>query len=131
MAYATYAQLSTWIGSSQTVPAEAEGDRLLARASSLIDRALIAAIYDVDSSGDPTDADVIQALADAACAQVAWWIKTGDELGDDGRWTSVSIGSARLSRGNGNGASTSSRLAPQVLDILITAGLNPRPAVNP
>jgi len=56
--------------------------RLLVRASEVIDQALRTAIYDVDAiTGAPTEAAVIQVLADATCAQVEFW-ETGDEEDD-------------------------------------------------
>lgn len=121
MAYATVAQLTAWL---DPTPVPDDAERQLDRASQLIDRATVAAVYDV-TDGTATDADVLQALADSTCAQVAWWMATGDELGDVGRWTSVSIGSASLSTGGGSGGGSTRRLAPAAAEILVTAGLVP------
>jgi len=44
-------------------------DDQLARASLAVDRALIGAIYDTDSNGMPTDADVLAAIKRATIAQ--------------------------------------------------------------
>lgn len=57
-------------------------DRLLERASELLDDYLRTAVFDVDDdTGLPTDADVIAALRDATCAQVEFWL-AGDEEDD-------------------------------------------------
>jgi hypothetical protein len=86
LAYATTAQLGTWIG----VASPADAARLLDRASTVIDYALIGAIYNVDGTGSPTDANVIQAVQDATCAQVEWWLANNDELEQYERWHSIS-----------------------------------------
>lgn len=124
MAYATHAQLTDWIGSSQTVPEQPESDRLLERASTLIDRATVAAIYDTDANGIPSADDIIQVFADATCAQVAYWIATDDELGQTAGLTQVTQGGAHLT-------GRFPRLAPQAYDVLLAGGLIPVVGVSP
>lgn len=130
MAYATVQQLTAWLGGESAVPSDA--DRLLDRASELIDTATVAAVYATDVDGQPTEHRVIDGLRDATCAQVEYWLETGDELGVAGAYGSVSIGSVTLSgstRG-GSGGSGPARLAPRARDVLIRAGLGPRVAVR-
>lgn len=119
--YATTTDLANYIGGS--VPDDA--DRMLARATELIDRILITATYQVDADGDATDTDVIAALTKATCAQVAWWVETGDETGLAGVYQSISIGGVSLSRGGSasKGSSNGSRIAPDAWNVLSAAGL--------
>lgn len=127
-AYASLADLQAYIGA----PPASGDDRLLQRASDLIDAALIASRYNVDVLGNPTDAADITALQQAVCAQVESWKATGDERGDLGQWQEMSLGPARLVRrmssrsgslaGGGIGGA---RLAPRAQEVLVTAGLWP------
>ncbi|WP_151480627.1 hypothetical protein [Streptomyces albicerus] len=104
MAYATSAEYQTYTG--QTPPADI--DRLLARASELLDSdVLLGAVYDVDASGLPTDADVIKAFSDATCAQVEYWEEEGEESDVSGRTAEeVALGSARIKYGARSSASS-------------------------
>lgn len=101
--YATRADLANYAPPTYTVPSEPEATRVLTRASLRLDNtALKTAVYDVDdTTGLPTDVDVITAIRDATCAQVVWWADTGSESGAADLYSDVSIGSARLSRGSG------------------------------
>lgn len=47
---------------------------MLRSASILVTRATLTACYDVNASGHATDPDVVEALRDATCSQVALWI---------------------------------------------------------
>jgi hypothetical protein len=132
MAYATRADLAAWVGSSQTLPDTTEQDRLLERASTIVDGLLVAAVYDVDSDGNPIDTDVAAALSDATCAQVEWWLESGDELGASASWASVSIGSVRLGGGQGESGASAPAAAPRATSRLQLAGLLPgTPAIGP
>ncbi|WP_228974950.1 hypothetical protein [Streptomyces sp. DH12] len=97
--YATTAELEAYTGQ----PAPDNAERLLARASRLVDRAMVAAIYDVDASGYPSDPDVREGFRDAVCAQVEVWTdrETAEADGSNpaaGPWTSVSAGGLSFSR---------------------------------
>jgi hypothetical protein len=97
--YATTAEYEAFTG--DLAPDNAA--RLLARASRLVDRQMIAALYDVDASGYPSDSDVRAAFRDATCAQVEAWTdrETAADDGSDpaaGPWTSVSAGGLSFSR---------------------------------
>ena len=78
--------------------------QLLTDASRALDDALKTAVYDTDDDGMPTNADVAAAFAEAVCAIVEWWGETGDPVGADGGWDSVSAGPVSLSRGSGSTA---------------------------
>jgi len=102
--------------------------RLLVRASEVIDQALRIAIYDVDAvTGAPTEAAVIQVLADATCAQVEFW-ETGDEEDDIlGPVQGISLAGMQIQYG-GSGVVSGGRvsptyLAPRAHRILVNAGL--------
>jgi len=127
--YATLSDLATWLGE---VPPD-NAARLLLTATRRVDLALVGAWYPVDEDSMPTDPAAIAALRDAVCAQVAWWVETGDSTGSGAgaEWSSVSIGKLSLSRGGGTSGRGSSstmgggRLAADAIDILTVAGLLP------
>ncbi|WP_097991859.1 hypothetical protein [Streptomyces sp. f51] len=121
--YATPEQLAAWTGE----PAPADAERLLARASSDVDAALLCAFYDTNSAGLPTEPHVVQALADAACAQVEYQEATGDDgTGASGRWGSVAIGPVSLGdRRDNPRAPGDVDLAPRAHRALMLAGLLP------
>ncbi|MBX6357359.1 MAG: hypothetical protein IRZ05_16090 [Micromonosporaceae bacterium] len=121
--YATPEQLTAWTGQ----PAPPDAERLLARASEDVDDALISAVYATDAAGMPTDPAIVQALADATCAQVEYQQATGDDgTGAAGRWDSVSIGPVSLSgRADAPAAAGDVDLAPRAYRVLRRAGLLP------
>lgn len=94
--------------------------RLLVRASERVDELLRTAVYDVDDAGTPLDPGVAAALAEATCAQAAWFA----DLGDDGTGTvqhygDVKIGTVQLStRGAPGGEGGGGRYAPGVVTAL-------------
>lgn len=112
--YATLAQLTAYAPAGTVLPVEPEATRVLTSASKLIDRACMAAIYQTDTAGYPTDTTIRQAFQDATCAQAVWWAVTLDELGLSGQWQQVSIGSVSLGRGQAKtSAALGRQLAPQ------------------
>lgn len=121
--YATPEALAAWLGA----PAPAGAERLIARAGEDIDSALLTAVYPVDEDGDPADPAVAAALSDAVCAQVEYWIATGDDgTGAGGVWDSVSIGPVSLSgRSKTSSATAGVELAPRADRALRRAGLTP------
>lgn len=125
--YATPDDLDDWL---DTPPDEARATRLIRRASLHIDSLLTTAVYTVDEDGGPVDLPVIEALRDATCAQVAWWVETGDVTGASAQWQGVSAGSVSLTRGYKAGSSNTgqeARTAPEAIQILATAGLLSHP----
>ncbi|ALM38228.1 hypothetical protein [Streptomyces sp. FR-008] len=121
--YATPEQLAAWTGQ----PAPADAERLLARASADVDAALMCALYDTNDAGVPTAPHVVQALADATCAQVEYQLANGDDgTGAAGRWGSVSIGPVSLGdRRDAPQAPGGLDLAPRAHRALMAAGLFP------
>jgi hypothetical protein len=79
--YATTTDLTAWLPSDAEVPSDA--DRLLARASTLVDQT-VRYPYAVDAGGAATDAAVSDALRDATCAIVEGWLEAGEENDLDG-----------------------------------------------
>lgn len=100
--YATTVQLADYLHTD----APANAAKLLEDATRALDDALLTAVYDVDSGGMPTDVLVQAAFAEAVCAIVEWWGETGDSVGADGGWDSVSAGPVSLSRGSGSTGAT-------------------------
>lgn len=129
--YATLADLTGYTPSAYagTLPVEPEASRVLTSASKVIDRACLAAVYQTDTLGYPTDTAVRQAFRDATCAQVLWWGVTLDELGWSGMYQTVSIGSVALGRGGGksggSGGVAGQELAPMADTELRDAGVLP------
>jgi hypothetical protein len=123
--YATEAEYATWLGTA----APAGSARALRAASGRVDELLITAYYDTDDDGAPTEADVIEALMEATCAQADYQRAIGDasSTGAPRQWASVGIGSARLSRGQSTGGGTASpgKYSSEAYSILQRAGLIP------
>jgi hypothetical protein len=92
--YATLAQLEGWLGT----PAPADADRLLKNASMALDYHLMVYSYAVDTSGNPTNTDVLAALADCVCAQIEWWQSNGDELNEMAQYDSYGFEGAQFHR---------------------------------
>lgn len=123
--YATAADYTDFIaGNGKATPNDI--NRLLKRASELLDACLSIAIYDVDPITNlPTDALVIDVFRRATCAQVEYWDETGDELGSSSQFQRLQIGPVQLDRPMRGVSSDepAARLAPQARAILQTAGL--------
>lgn len=126
MAHATSQEYEDYTGA--TAPADI--GLKLTRASRLVDKELLCAVYDVDDTGTATDAEVLAALRDATCEQVAAWVASGTEDGTGAApvYQDVQIGSVRLGRGAtsggaGGGGSAATRLAPQARMVLEQARL--------
>ncbi|MEU9921872.1 hypothetical protein AB0H51_11345 [Streptomyces griseoluteus] len=99
--YATTTQLAEYLHAAPPLDAP----RLLADASRALDDALKTAVYDVDAATSlPTHPAVAAGFAEAVCAIVEWWGETGDPIGADGGWDSVSAGPVSLSRRPGSAA---------------------------
>lgn len=105
MAYATLADLVAYLGPDREPPADA--DRLLERASELIDEA---ALYRID----PANPEHAEAARKATCAQVEHWLEAG-ETEAAGVTGDVALGSLRMS--------VPGALAPRARRALLAAGL--------
>ncbi len=116
-AYATLAELATFVGSTPSDAAsQAIAERMLERASELMDGVVVAA-FEVDSVTElPTDVEVAAALRDATCAQVEQWLEVGESNDVDGlAGTAVSVG--------GYAGRRAPSVSPRALRILRNAGL--------
>ena len=105
---------------------QAEADRMIRRASALVENHTITARYATDAEGMPTDERIAEAFRDAVCAVVAWWEETGNASGAAGQYTDVSLGSLSLRRSTsagGHSSAQAARIAPEAVQILATAGL--------
>ncbi len=120
MAYATLADLATYTGRETVSPGD---ERLLQRASDLLDAVLANSFYTVDQNGVATSTVVQTALTEAACAQVEWWRITGDEFGAQGQFRPAP-GSTTLKSGLPVVAGTGfRRLAPRAREALQVLGI--------
>jgi hypothetical protein len=75
--YATLADYVAWSGDQITPPERVTW--LLARASEDVDRALIGAVYPVNTNGMPTDAADVETFKEATCAQAAFRLELSDD----------------------------------------------------
>jgi len=106
-----------------TIDPPTDLDRLLLRASELVDDYCRTAVYAVSSVGFPTDADDIAAFRDSTCAQVEFWI-AGDEEDDVlGPLQGIVLGDLQVQYGAGDNRISPTYLAPRAARILRTAGL--------
>lgn len=71
--YATTADVTTWIGEDLDTDVTA----MIRRASILVGNACRNDLYDVDGAGKPSDPDLVEAMRDAVCAQVDYWVAAG------------------------------------------------------
>lgn len=121
--YATFDELTAFVGSGYTVPDEADAERLLARAAELIDdKSLHRAQYVTydDAIEEGTSAAW---LRDAVCAQVEFWLEVGVEFGVVEPKGSDSIGNVRI----GN---MPNELAPRAARFMRRAGVLYRGVVS-
>lgn len=76
--YATGEDLTNWLGEDPDT--DANIDSMLRKASLLVGRACrndLYDLYDVDNAGKPRDTDLVEAMRDAVCAQVEYWVLAG------------------------------------------------------
>lgn len=125
--YATSSQYTEFTGEA----APSDIDVRLRRASQFLDSQIFRLCwYDADATtGMPTNALVLEAFANACCAQVEWGVEVGDVTGAAGvGWGSVEIGTAKLSRSvtatTGDEA-PGRQVAPAVWDALRSPDLTP------
>ncbi|RLV56057.1 hypothetical protein D9V41_09215 [Aeromicrobium phragmitis] len=108
-------------------------DQMPKRASRIIDEALIGVVYLVDNATQlPVDEGTRQTLDDAAAAQGAWMIMTGDEDGTGtapGTPQSATVAGATWSgmsqAQNATTTRSGAKLAPEAARILLVEGLVP------
>jgi hypothetical protein len=115
-------------------PAPADIVNRLTVASADVDELLLTAVYEVDGSDMPTDADVAEALKQAAIAQAKFTIDRDDADGTGQVATEVAIGSARIKYGSSSGSgdgTEAGRFSPRARTILHLAGLIPNTVYRP
>lgn len=127
--YATPVELAEFL-LPDPAPADAVAGRLLDRASRDVRRATKTARYDVDDTGLPTDATILDAFKTATLEQAAWRIGRGEEEGipsGGGAVTSATIVGVNVTAaaGAGSGAipETVNGVAYQAWLVLEDAGL--------
>lgn len=82
VSYATTAALETYLPDEVALPGDAE--RQLQRASDVVDDFVLAG-FAVDAiTGLPSDDELAEALSDATCAQVEFWLEVGEAHDIDG-----------------------------------------------
>jgi hypothetical protein len=109
--YATATAYADYSG--KTPPADI--DRLLARASQLLDSEVVkAAWYDTDDAGMPTNTDVIEAFSEATCAQVEFWGAVGEQVDTSGPIQGVTLGALSIQYGAGDNRVAASTVGPRV-----------------
>lgn len=104
---------------------------LIRRASSMVQRAVRSARFEVTPAGMPEDPDVMDALRDAVCEQVTVWVENDISptaiASATGAVTSSSIGDASVSYSSVDAAQVKDQAANELcdaaLDILANAGL--------
>ncbi len=112
LTHATVADLTTWTGGAAPVGAE----RLIRRATELVDAHTTTDYAMNETTGVPTDVVIAIALRDAVCAQVEQWILTGEVNDIDGMdGQAVSVGGLSVTRPR--------RIAPRAATILRNADL--------
>lgn len=125
MTYVTVPEYTAFLD-PDPVPANAE--RLLKRASTTLDKLLIGTVYATDTDGFPSDPDLLEVFKDCVCMQAQYLSALGDETGAMQNVASMSMGNQSISRSFSLTTSGTSRICPDVLDLLQVAGLHP---VNP
>lgn len=114
-AYATPADLEAFVSASIWAKIS-EPERLLTRASELLDGTVRTPFALDDMTGLPSDSDTAAAMRDAACAQVEQWVEVSEENDIDGlAATTVSV--------TGYSGFRAPKLAPRAFRILHVAGL--------
>lgn len=121
--YTDSTALAAWLGSDQALPSGMDESRVITRASRVVDR-LVTAPYSTDAEGLPIDADYLQALDDACCAVVEYWLAAGGEDVDRVALTGpIDFDGVQL-------GAAPSWYPPRAAEILRQAGLRGGPGAN-
>lgn len=122
LVYATTADYAWWLDAAPPVGAA----RSLRVASERVDELLRGALYETDSQGYPSDAEVRDTVRWATCEQADYQRAIGDPYGRGalGTLTSMSIGSVTVARGKtASGSAAPPRYAESAARRLKRAGL--------
>lgn len=126
--YATLDQYRSFPPADNATPDDMVTD-YLALASEAIDLAMIAAVYDTDDNGMPTDPTVIDVFARATCAQAQFMVALLDPAGVKGRFTSRSASGVSTTAAAETVALAQVPIGPRTLTILHTRGALPSGAL--
>ena len=127
--YATIGQYQGWSGDTYTPPMLVT--TALRRASEVIDRALIGAVYGTDANGMPTDAGVLDVFMRATCAQTQFILANNDPANVKSQYSSTSMGGVSQTRAAAAQNQVFPPLAPAAAGILQVAGVLPTaPLIN-
>lgn len=113
--YATYADLQARLSATYlaVIPTEADAEMLLVKASELIDDM---SLYRAQPAYDTGEDDVLEALAQATCDQVEFWLEVGEEHDVTGLRGSLVSGRVQVHP-------VAATLAPRAKRTLMRAGL--------
>lgn len=111
--YATTEQLATYLGMpEESLPSDSL--RMLTRASELVQQATMGNV-------DSANADHLEAAQLATCAQVEYWMGSGEDVSKNGNFSSLSIGSFSVNYGSSVGSDR--QFSPRARNYLMHAGL--------
>jgi hypothetical protein len=127
--YASVAQYRAW-SADQFTP-DGLVTTALRRATEVIDRVLIGAVYATDADGMPTDAGVVNVFMRATCAQAQFILANNDFANVKSQYSSTSMGGVSQTRASSAQNQVFPPVAPQAAAILQVAGVLPSaPLVN-
>lgn len=121
--YATVARYRGKTGDQFTPTATVQ--QRLQLASEQLDVALVAAVYDVDGDGMPTDPGLVDTLARACAEQVRYLNAHNDDAQVKREYSSTNVGGVQVTRASAMQARALPPIAPQALAILRVAGVLP------
>jgi len=120
--YAVEADVTAFMSAHAPIPNPpydtTEISRLVIRACELVDNWLARYAFSTDSIGNPTDPTLLNALNGAVCAQVEFWILSGDELDEMGQWQQFSVEGVTMTRTGDSATVRRSRLCARAYDYL-------------
>ncbi|MFG2380563.1 head-tail connector protein [Streptomyces avermitilis] len=122
MAYATVEEFTDYLDPD---PVPANASRLLGRASTKLDKLLTGAVYKTDSDGLPTDPALAAVFREAVCIQAQYIDSLGDETGAMANVSQMELGNQKIVRALSVVGSGTSRVSPDLIDLLQTKGLWP------
>jgi hypothetical protein len=121
--YASVAQYQAWSG--DTVTPVSRVTTTLQRATEDIDMAAMAAVYDTNANGMPTDPAVINIFMRACCAQCQYLLADNDPAGIKGKYSSTSMGGVSQTRVAALTGQPMPLLGPRATQILHVNGVLP------
>lgn len=127
--YASVAQYRAW-SADQFTPNDLV-TTALRRATEVIDRVLIGAVYQTDADGMPIDAGVLNVFMRATCAQAQFILANNDFANVKSQYSSTSMGGVSQTRASSAQNQMFPPVAPQAAAILQVAGVLPSaPLIN-